>query len=224
MSKTPHSELDYIQGGIDVRKIDPSPYQHRRHFDENKLRELAASIQSEGLIEPISVRPIDKRYQLIAGERRFRAVRDFTEMETIQAQILIAGDLQSRRIAAAENLQREDLSAIETIEAIVEIMDAELMEDKEYASMGKDPADRVKTLLGKIDSVRRSKGLGYEVGTQARLTSHKFVGSVEKIFKNLPKPLEWRSFFNHDLPLLMDFCEEVQEVSIHHRPWPRPGL
>jgi len=186
MSKTPHSELDYIQGGIDVRKIDPSPYQHRRHFDENKLRELAASIQSEGLIEPISVRPIDKRYQLIAGERRFRAVRDFTEMETIQAQILIAGDLQSRRIAAAENLQREDLSAIETIEAIVEIMDAELMEDKEYASMGKDPADRVKTLLGKIDSVRRSKGLGYEVGTQARLTSHKFVGSVEQIFQNLP--------------------------------------
>jgi hypothetical protein len=65
----------------------------------------------------------------------------------------------------------------------------------------------VKTLLGKLDSVRRSKELGYEVATQARLTSHKFMGSVEKIFKNLPKPLEWRSFYNNDLPLLMDFCE-----------------
>ena len=99
----------------------------------------------------------------------------------------------------------------------MEIVDAELIEDKEYASMGKNPADRVKTLLGKLDSARRSKELGYEVLTQARLTSHKFVGSVEKIFKNLPKPLQWRSFFNHDLPLLVDFCEEVQEVSIQHR-------
>ena len=78
-------------------------------------------------------------------------------METIQAQIVIAGDLQARRISAAENLQREDLSAIEAIEAIVEIVDAELIEDKEYASMGKAPIDRLKTLLDKLDSVRRSE-------------------------------------------------------------------
>ena len=157
MSKTPHIELDYIQDVIDVRKIDPSPNQHRRHFDEDKLKELAVSIQSEGLIEPIIVRPKSDGYELIAGERRLRAVRDFTEMETIQAQIVIAGDLQARRIAAAENLQREDLSSIETIEAIVEIVDAELIEDTQYASMGKKPADRVKTLLGKLDSVRRTQ-------------------------------------------------------------------
>ncbi len=151
------------------------------------------SIQREGLIEPIVVRSAGKRYELIAGERRFRAGRDFTEMETIQTQSVIAGDLQARRIAAAENLQREDLSVIETIEAIVEIVDAELMEDIQYLSMGKTPADRVKTLLGKLDSVRRSKELGYEIAPQARLTSHKFVGSLEKIFKN---PL---SLWNGDL-------------------------
>ena len=69
----------------------------------------------------------------------------------------------------------------------MEIVDAELIEDIEYLSMGETPADRVKTLLGKLDSVRRSKDLGYKVATQARLTSHKFVGSVEQIFKNLPK-------------------------------------
>ncbi len=96
-------------------------------------------------------------------------------------------------------------------------MDAELIEDVEYSSMGEKPADRVKTLFGKLDSVRRSKELGYEVGTQARLTSHKFVGSFEKILKNLPKPLEWRSFYINDFPILMDFCEEVQEVSIQHQ-------
>ena len=103
-------------------------------------------------------------------------------------------------------------------------IDRELIEDQAYALLGRKPADRVKTLLGKLYSVRRSKELGYKVATQARLTSHKFVGSVEKIFKNLPKPLEWRSFYNNDLPLLIDFCEEVQEISIQHRPWPRPGM
>jgi len=137
MAKTPPSELDYRQAVIDLQKIDPSPHQHRRHFDGNTLRELAASIQREGLIEPIVVRAKRDRYELIAGERRFRAVRDFTEMETIQAQIVVASNLQARRISAAENLQREDLSAIETIEAIVEIMDVELVEDEEYAAMGK---------------------------------------------------------------------------------------
>ena len=127
------------------------------------------SIQREGLIEPIVVCPKKDRYELIVGERRFRAVRDYTEMETIQAQIVIAGDLQARRISAAESLQREDLSAIETIEAVVEIVDAdliedaELIEDKEYASMGKNPADRVKTLLGKLDSVRSSQERGSSV-------------------------------------------------------------
>jgi len=137
MSKTPPSELDYRQAVTDLQKIDPSPYQHRRHFDGNKLRELAVSIQSEGLIEPIVVRPKRDRYELIAGERRFRAVRDYTGMKTIQAQIVKASELQARRISAAENLQLEDLSAIETIEAIAEIVDAELVEDKEYAAMGK---------------------------------------------------------------------------------------
>jgi len=224
MSKTLHSELDYIQGFIDVRKIDPSPYQHRRHFDEDKLKELAASIQREGLIEPIIVRPIDKRYELIAGERRFRAVRDFTEMGTIQAHIVIADDLQARRISAAENLQREDLSAIETIEAIVEIVDAELIEDKEYASMGKTPTERVKTSLGKLHSISISKKRGSKVSKNADLLFNKFIKQVEKNFKKLPKSLEWLSFYTHDLTLLVDICKEVQDISIQHNPWPRPGL
>ena len=58
-------------------------------------------------------------------------------------------------MSAAENLQREDLSVIETIEAIVEIVDAELMEDVQYLSMGKTPAERVKTLLARLHSVIR---------------------------------------------------------------------
>ena len=201
---------------IDLQNIDSSPYQHRKYFAEDKLKELATSIQREGLIEPIVVRPNREHYELIAGERRFRAIRDYTEMETIACSIVIVDDLQARRMSAAENLQREELSAIETIEAIVEIVDAELIEDKEYAAMGKTPADRVKALLGSLDSVRSSQERGSEVSTQSKALFHKFMEQVEHIFKNLPKPLEWRSFYNNDLPLLMDFCEEIREISIQH--------
>jgi hypothetical protein len=135
-------------------------------------------------------------------------------METIQAQIVIAGDLQARRISAAENLQREDLSVIEAIEAIVDIVDAELMEDIQYLSMGKTPADRVKILLGKLHSISISKKRGSKASKKADLLFNKFIKQVEKNFKKLPKSLEWQSFYIHDLPLLIDFCEEVQEVSI----------
>ncbi len=121
-----------MQKIIDVKKINPSPYQVRKHFDEDKLKELAATIQREGLIGPIMVRTNGGRYELIAGERRLRAIRDYTEIKTIAAQVVKANDLEARRISAAENLQREDLSAIETIEGTVEMVDAELIEDIKY--------------------------------------------------------------------------------------------
>ena len=209
--KRPNIKLDYKHGLIDVNKIDPSPFQVRKYFDQDKQKELAESIQREGLIEPIVVRRKGRRYEIIAGERRFRAVRDFTEMKTIPAQIVKATDLETRRISAAENIQRENLSAIE---AIVAIVDADLIEDKQYASMGKKPADRVKTLLGKLNSIVISKIRGSKVSKEAEGLLHKFMQQVEKIFKNLPKSLEWRSFYNNDLPILMDISEEVQKVSI----------
>ena len=213
-----------MQKAIDIQTIDSSPYQRRRYFDEDKLKELAASIQQDGLIEPIVVRPIRKRYELIAGERRLRAIRDYTELETIQAQIVTVDDLQARRMSVAENMQREDLSAIEAIDAIVEIVDAELIQDIEYSSMGKLSMDRFKTLFGKLDSVRRSEERKSRITEEAKELSHKFMGQVEQIFKKLPKPLEWRSFYNNDLPLTIDFCEDVREASAEHHPWPRPGL
>ncbi len=172
MAKKQHNvKLDYKHGVIDVKKIDPSPFQVRKYF----------------------------------------------ELKTIPAQIVIASDLQARRISATENLQREDLSAIETIEAVVKIVDAELTQDKEYASMGKKPADRVKVLLGKLDTMRRGKVRGFNVTKDIRRASRKFAGRVAKIFKSLPKSLEWRLFYRHDLPILIDFCEEVREASLQNR-------
>ena len=170
---------------IDVKKIDPSPFQHRKYMDENKLRELGLSIEHDGLVHPIVVRSSNGRFQLIAGERRWRAVRDYTDLKAIEARVIKADDHKARRVAATENLQREDLSAIEKVEHTVDIVDSELIKDKEYASMGKEPAARLKTLLGRLDTMRRNKERGYECNNEIKRTSNKFIGRVEKIFKNL---------------------------------------
>jgi len=202
---------------IDVEKIDPSPFQQRKYIDEDKLRELAMSIRRDGLIEPIVIRPLNGRYQLIAGERRWRAVRDYTDLKTIEAKVKPANDLEAMRIAFTENLQREDLSAIEIVESTVLLVDIELIHDKEYAAMGKEPVDRVNKLLGSLHSIANSKNRGSQISKKSELLLNKFVQQLNKIFKNLPKPLEWRSFYNHDLPLITDFCEDIQGVSIRHQ-------
>ncbi len=61
---------------IDIEKIDPSPFQHRRHISDDKLRELALSITRDGLIEPVVLRRCNGRFQLICGERRLRVVKN----------------------------------------------------------------------------------------------------------------------------------------------------
>jgi len=137
-------------------------------------------------------------------------------MTTIQAKIADIDDLQARRISSVKNLLREDLSAIETIEATIEIIDVETGKEPEYLTVGKTPLERVHKLLAKLDSIRRSKKRGSVVLETEKHLSYKYVGQVESIFKNLPKPLEWRSFLAHDLILLTDIPLKVQEASVKH--------
>jgi ParB/RepB/Spo0J family partition protein len=202
---------------IDVHAIDPSPFQRRRFFDEDALRELGASIARDGLVEPIIVRPAENgRFQLIAGERRVKAVKQYTDRSAVQAKIIDVNDSQARRMSAAENLQRKDLSALEAIETTVDIVDAELSGEKAYLAGGKTPLERVHKCLTLLDSIRRSRDRGSAVSGSETALSHKIMGQVETIFKNLPNPLEWRSFLNNDLVLLTDIPEIVQNASIEY--------
>ena len=217
MSETFSEIYDFSFAMIDIKKIDPSPYQHRKYFDEERLKELGASILQDGLIEPIVVMPQkNSRYQLIAGERRLKAVKEYTHMTVIQAKIARVDDFQARRISAAENSLRENLSAIETIEDSIEIIDAQLSKDAGYMTVAKTPLKRVHKLLSDMDSARRSMVRGSSPGQAKKQLSHKFMGQLEFIFKNLPKPLEWRSFLNNDLSLLLDIHPRVQDTSIKH--------
>ena len=217
MPLTDHKNHPYSFCRIDIDKIDPSSFQSRRYFDENSLRELGASIAADGLIEPIILRPQKNgRFELIAGERRLRAVREYTYMDDIQAKIVEVDDLKARRISNSENILRQDLSAIESIEATIKIIDVEMGKEPGYLTVGKTPLERVHKILSKLDSIRRSRERGSVVLETENDLSNKYVGQLESIFKNLPKPLKWQSFLLHDLVLLTDIPSKVQKASVKH--------
>ncbi len=98
---------------IEISRIEPNPYQPRTEFNQEALEELASSIKLLGLIQPITVRPIENgRYQIISGERRFRASQ-IAGLATIPAYVRKTDDQGMLEMAIVENIQREDLDSIE---------------------------------------------------------------------------------------------------------------
>lgn len=97
---------------IAITAVEPGKYQPRREFDPEALRELADSIRSEGLLQPIVVRQVGAKFQLIAGERRWRACQ-MLGLRMIPARVVEAGDASAAVMALIENLQRADLNPIE---------------------------------------------------------------------------------------------------------------
>lgn len=98
---------------IDIHAIEINPFQPRKYFDEDALQELSISIRQLGIIQPITVRKINgEKYQLITGERRFRASQ-LAGLQTIPAYVRNADDQSMLELALVENIQREDLDAIE---------------------------------------------------------------------------------------------------------------
>jgi ParB family chromosome partitioning protein len=107
------------RGGIQmipVGSIDAHPGQPRRHFDEESLNELSASIRDRGMIQPIVVRPAGDRYEIVAGERRWRAAQR-AHLHEVPVIIRDFDDAEMFEVALLENIQRKDLNAIEEAEA-----------------------------------------------------------------------------------------------------------
>ena len=97
---------------INIDEIKPNQYQPRSSFDKEAIDELALSIKENGLIQPITVRESYTGYELIAGERRYRACKILGH-KTISAIVIKANEVQAATLALIENVQREDLSPIE---------------------------------------------------------------------------------------------------------------
>jgi ParB family chromosome partitioning protein len=125
---------------VQVHLVEPSPYQARREIAQEQLAELAESIRSEGLLQPIVVRRQGDRFQLIAGERRWRAFQ-LLKIRTIPARVVDASDASAASIGLIENLQREGLNPIEEAQGFASLVrDFDLTQETAAERVGKSRA------------------------------------------------------------------------------------
>src|SRR5690625_2811259 len=144
----PNNQDDIIP--LKVEHIVPNAYQPRTQFDEEKIKELAQTLQTHGIIQPIIVRRKDEElYEVIAGERRLRAAK-FLEWETISAIIRDLSDTETASIALIENIQREELSVIEEANAYEKLLEMHSLTQEALAQrLGKSQstvANRIRLL------------------------------------------------------------------------------
>lgn len=118
---------------IDVAKVRPNPHQPRMQFDEQSLGELAESIRQYGVLQPLIVRRAGDGFELVAGERRWRAAQ-LAGLQTVPAIIRQFDDHEMTEVALIENLQRENLNPIETARAYRMLMDVHGLDQDEIAA------------------------------------------------------------------------------------------
>ncbi|NLG68996.1 MAG: ParB/RepB/Spo0J family partition protein [Firmicutes bacterium] len=126
----PESATPRPEGGrlreVAIEEVAPNPYQPRRQFADAELQELAASIRAHGVLEPVVVRPVvgrePVRYELVVGERRWRAAQ-LAGLTSLPAVVRPVGDREMLQMALVENLQREDLNPLEEAEAYRRLME-----------------------------------------------------------------------------------------------------
>ena len=106
---------------VPVESIRPNPYQPRKTFDKEKLKELSESIKKHGIIQPLIVRKKGLNYELVAGERRLRAAR-LAKLQTVPVLVREYDEKQMRELSLVENIQRHDLNPLEEAKAIQELM------------------------------------------------------------------------------------------------------
>ena len=122
---------------IDINDIKPNSTQPRKIFDEEKLQELASSIEEHGLIQPVVLRKVSKGYEIVAGERRWRAAR-LIGIKELPCIIRELTDEENMLLAIIENMQREDLNPIEEAEGISQMMETYgLTQEQVSKSLGK---------------------------------------------------------------------------------------
>ena len=166
--------------------------QPRRYFDPDKQSQLVASVKEHGIIEPLLVRPLpDGKYELVAGERRYRAAREIG-LKTIPIVVRELNDDEALQLALVENLQREDLNPIDETEGILQLLALQLQ----------IPSDKVVLLLYNIQNQQKGKTTRNVAGSSEMET----VGSV---FETIGQTLE--TFVRHRLPLL-NLPSEVLET------------
>lgn len=181
--------------------IDLPASQPRRYFDERAMQSLVESIKADGILQPLLVRPLgDNRYELIAGERRYRSAREIG-LKEVPVTIRELTEQQALHIALVENLQREDLNPVEETEGILQLLSHHL----EYS-----PNDVSKLLYRMQNDVQR---------TNDNVILQPEAETVIEVFERLWK-MGWESFVSNRLSLLKlpeDILEKLREGKIEYR-------
>lgn len=175
-------EEKLTQSSIAIEKIKLPSSQPRRYFCSQSMETLIASVKKDGILQPLLVRPFNDEYELVAGERRYRAAQTIGLLE-VPVVVREMSDIEATQYALTENLQREDLNPVEETEAILNLL-----------ALNLDQAiPEVISLLNQISNSKR--GLTNNV---VRKTD---IEMIEDIFKTLGR-LSLESFRTHRLPLL----------------------
>jgi len=164
---------------IPVDDITPSPRQPRRTFGKEGLESLAESIRQHGLLQPVVVRPMDDKFELIAGERRWRATK-LSGSKTISAVSKPADNAQSLTLSIIENLQREDLDPVEEATAFQTLInDLNLTQEQVAVHVGKDRSTIANAL----------RLLELPLSIQAKLSSGSLTPGHARVLLAVPDPV-----------------------------------
>ena len=164
-----------------IAEITLPASQPRRYFDPNKMAQLAASIEKHGILEPLLVRPTNSSYELVAGERRYRAAIELG-LETVPVVVRNLNDHEALAISLIENLQREDLNPVEETEGILSLIAIELDIQQEE-------------VIAKLYKMRN------ELNGSDNVVTNPEHNTIQSVFRSLGL-LSWDSFITHRLPLL----------------------
>ena len=151
--RAPAEEPPVSRGGvreIEVGRIRPNPNQPRMHFSEESIDELADSISERGVLQPILLRPHGDGYEIIAGERRWRAAQR-ARLHTIPAIVREIDDATTAELALIENIQREDLNAIEEAEGYKQLIDSHGHSQEDIGRLVHKSRSHVANLLRLLD-------------------------------------------------------------------------
>jgi ParB family chromosome partitioning protein len=148
---------------LEIDRIDSNPFQPRQDFDPSDLDSLAESLSEHGLLQPLVVRRVDDRYELVAGERRYRAAKK-AGWSRVPVQVVAADDRQMAELAVVENLQRKDLNPLEKAASFQRYLDRYGGTQEELAARLKIDRSTVANLIRLLelpdavkDAVRRGK-------------------------------------------------------------------
>lgn len=189
-----------ISNKIPITEIKLPESQPRKYFDPTKQKELVESVRKHGILQPLLVRPIGNYYELVAGERRYRAAKEIG-LNEVPANIREMTDDEARICALEENLRREDLTPVDETQAILELLAISLNTDTK----------NVNSILRRMQDEEAGKAPNY---IMRRNDAQMIIGVFERIGN-----MTWESFVKNRLPILKlpeDVLEAIQAKNIEY--------